>query len=257
MAVRLLYNMDTWDAGTIAGSSEVTGLEDDNAVHDFVGKPWRTTGDTSETWTIDLGGATSITCVGIFNHNFTSAATVKLQANATDSWGSPSYDQTLTIATDADSVVLPRLVFFLSESYRWWRLDIADAANPDGYIQIGRIAGGAYWEPTRTINDGFSLGNDDPSMGTRQPGTSWYSRQRAKYRTATVGFDLYDRTQHDKFQAVFSKVGHTKPVILALDPTNYPSADSLYGKVTSPLQQVFREADLFDMPSIEFAEETE
>jgi len=249
--------MDTWDAGTITSSSEVSGLEDDNAVHDFVGKPWRTTGDTSEWWKVDLGSATSITAFGIFNHNFTSAATVTLQANATDSWGGPSYSQALTIATDSDSVVLPRLVFFLSESYRWWRITVADAANPDGYIQVGRFAGGAYWEPTRTVTDGFSMSTQDPSLGTRAAGTGWYARQRNKYREANVGFELYDRTQHDKFNAVFSKVGQTEPVVLALDPTNYASEDSMYCKVASSLAQVFRETDLFDMPSLTFVEETE
>jgi hypothetical protein len=258
MAIRILYDADTWDAGTITSSSEAsTDLADDNAVHDFVGKPWRTTGDTSETWTIDLGSAVSTTIFGIFNHNFTSGATVKYQANATDSWGSPTVDETLTIATDSDSVVLPRLVYFPSHAaLRWRRIDIADASNPDGYIQVGRFIGGAYWEPTRTITDGFPMTSNDPSTGSRAPGTGFFARQRAKYRSAQVAFELAGRTDHDKWQTVFEKVGQTKPLILALDPTNYPTKDSMYCKVASPLTQVFREADLFDTPTLTFVEET-
>jgi len=258
MGVRILYNSALWDGGTISASSEVAGLEGSNAIHDFVGKPWRSTGDTSETWTNDLGSATALTCFGMFNHNLTSSATVKLQANSSDSWGSPPFDQTLTVATDADGNVLPRLVHFPStSSYRYWRIDIADASNPDGFVQVGRFMAGSYWEPTRTVTDGFVIRTHDPSQGTRAPGTGWFARQRNKYREADVGFELYNRNQHEKFDAVFSRVGQTKPLILALDPANHPTKDSMYCKVTSPLDQVFRETSLFDMPFLSFVEETE
>ena len=255
--LRILYNADTWDAATVTANSEVTDLEGSNVVHDFISLPWRSTGDTSEWIKFDLGSATSITCIGIFKHNLTSGATVTLEANATDSWGSPSYTQVLTIATDVDSAVLERIVFFLSESFQWWRITIADASNPDGYIQIGRIMAGAFYEFGRNFNSSFQLAMVDPSEGDETPGRQDYKRSRKRYRRATLGFTLQDRTQMEKLQAIMTKMGNSEPCILALDPTNYPTKDSMYCYLKTPLNLAHRFSNYFDTASLVFAEVTE
>ena len=69
--IRFLYDADTWDAATISSSSEAGDLVDDNAVHDFVAKPWRTTGDSAEWIKFDLGSAQQITCFCLFGFNLT------------------------------------------------------------------------------------------------------------------------------------------------------------------------------------------
>ena len=108
---RILYNLDTWDAATVTGSSQAnTDLVPANVLHDHVSKLWRTTGKASENIVFDLGTATNITVFSMFTFNLTASATVTLQANSANSWGSPAYSQALTIATDADGNVLQRLV---------------------------------------------------------------------------------------------------------------------------------------------------
>ncbi len=142
---RILYNLDTWDAATVTGSSQAnTDLVPANVLHDHVSKLWRTTGKASENIVFDLGAATNITVFSMFTFNLTASATVTLQANTADSWGSPAYSQALTIATDADGNVLQRLVYFLDETYRYWRVTFADSGNAASYLQIGRIAAGTY-----------------------------------------------------------------------------------------------------------------
>lgn len=237
MAVRILYNFDTWDAATITGSSEAsTDLADDNVVNNAPGRVWRTTGNTSENIVFDLGSAQTITCFALFNFNLTSGATVTLQANASDSWGSPSYSQALTIATDSDSNVIKRLVYFPSTStYQYWRLLIADASNTDGYIEIGRIVAGQYYEPSRNIIDGFSITPDDPSDVADVGGVYTEANELTKFRTAVVSFAEIDRTQREKFETIFDKVGRTKPMVWALNPSDYPTKDSLYCRFKTPM----------------------
>ena len=114
---RILYNLDTWDAATVTGSSQANAdLVPANVLHDHVSKLWRTTGKASENIVFDLGTATNITVFSMFTFNLTASATVTLQANSANSWGSPAYSQALTIATDADGNVLQRLVFFLNQT---------------------------------------------------------------------------------------------------------------------------------------------
>lgn len=91
---------------------------------------------------VDLGSAKAVTAIVILDHNFTAAATVTLQANATDAWGAPSYSQAITYNADI-------MVMFLSQTYQWWRLTIADTANPDGYVAIGEMYLGTYTALTR------------------------------------------------------------------------------------------------------------
>ena len=259
MGIRILYDFDTWDAATITSSSEASSdLADDNVIHDFVGKVWRTTGDTAEWIKFDMGAQTSLTCIGLFNFNLTSAATVTLEGNASDSWGAPSYSQALTIVTDSDSNVFKRLVYFPSGfNYRWARITFADAANSDGYIQIGRIAAGAYYEPPRTISEQYKLAMYDPSEGDVVPGRQTTFRTRNRYRRASVEFSYINQTQADKMYTMFDKVGNSSPLVLVLDPTSRPSKDSMYCYMATPLDLVNLLVSQFGVHQLVFEEKTE
>ena len=255
---RILYNMDTWDAATITGSSQAnTDLVPANVVHDHVSKMWRTTGKASENIVFDLGTATNITVFSMFTFNLTASATVTLQAHASNSWGSPSYSQALTIATDADGNVLQRIVFFLSQTYRWWRVTFADSGNSDAYLQIGRMAAGQYYETTRNINQGFNISMFDPSEGDRVPGRQTFFRNRNRYRRATVRFNLQSQTQTDKLSAIMEKTGNSRPIVLALDPDNRPSKDSMYCYLETPLGQAHQFIGNYSTAQLVYEEKTE
>ena len=234
---RITYNFDTWDAGTITSSTEANSdLADDNVVNDFVSKPWRTSADTGEWWKIDLGSAVNITCIGIFGHNLTAGATVTLEAHATDSFGSPTYSQALTIQTNADSVVRPWIVFYLNETFRWWRITFEDGSNSDTYIEIGVIKAGAYYEFVRNFADQFGIPWVDPSEGDVVEGRQNNFRSRKRYRRAEIEVPMHNDTQRRKFEAIFEKIGREKPCILGLDPTNFPSEMSMFCYLRTPLQ---------------------
>ena len=255
---RILYNMDAWDAATITGSSQAnTDLVPANVVHDHVSKMWRTTGKASENIVFDLGSAKKITVFSMFTFNLTASATVTLQANASNSWGLPSYSQALTIATDADGAVLPRIVYFLDQTYRYWRVTLADSGNSDSYLQIGRMAAGEYYELTRNINQNFNITMFDPSEGDRVPGRQTFFRNRNRYRRATVRYNLQSQTQTDKLSAIMLTTGNTRPIVLALDPTDRPSKDSMYCYLETPLSQAHQFVGNYSTAQLVYEEKTE
>ena len=255
---RILYNMDTWDGATITGSSQANAdLVPANVVHDHVSKMWRTTGKASENIVFDLGSATKITVFSMFTFNLTASATVTLQANASNSWGSPSYSQALTIATNADGTVLQRIVYFLDQTYRYWRVTFADSGNAASYLQIGRIAAGEYYELTRNINQNFNITMFDPSEGDRVPGRQTFFRNRNRYRRATVRYNLQSQTQTDKLSAIMEKTGNSRPLVLALDPTDRPSKDSMYCYLETPLSQAHQFIGNYSTASLVYEEKTE
>jgi hypothetical protein len=257
MGVRVLYNSDSWDAATITSSSETGDLADDNVVNDQVAKPWRATGDSAEWIKFDLGSAKDITCIGLFGGNWTSAATITLEGNATDSWGAPTYSQVLTVETDEDSVVFKQIVLFLDETFRWWRITFADAANPDGYIEVGRIKAGEYYEPTRTYSEGWSFVPVDPSEGDPKPGVVSVWRTRAEFRQVAVRFRFMNETQFKKFWTMYRKVGKRKPIILALKSTTEPTIYSLYCTFGGQMPMRNQLVNWFEASNLVFEEKVE
>ncbi len=225
---RFLYTFK-FDTGTITSSSEVTGLPDDNAVHAFVARVWRTTGDTSEWIKFDMGSAKKITMVAIFGHNLTSGATVTVEANSSDSWTTPAYTATITWNERV-------LVKFLDQTYRWWRITFADAANPDGYIEIGRICAGEYVEPDVNVTEEVSKRVVDPSTRRESEGRQVYTVEKNEYRVYGVRFTGISRTQQSQLETMFRSVKTIRPLVFALDPDNYPADETIYCIITTPLE---------------------
>jgi hypothetical protein len=254
---RIAYDFDTWNAATITKSSQKdSNLAATNLVHDHVSLPWRTTDVSSEWVVFDLGSAVNIKVFGMFVFNLRSTDTVTLQANASDSWGSPSYSQALTIPTNADSVVRQRIVFYLNETYRYWRVLITAAGHTDGYIEVGTMKGGTYYEFSRNFDQNLVLQMLDPSEGEESPGQQAFYTQRAKYRRAVVAFRLIDNTQKEKFLTIMEKIGNSRPCILGLDPTNNPSDMSMYCYSASPLELIGSVPDYWDAAQWVFEEKT-
>ena len=79
---------------------------------------------------IDAGVDISPTIIALINHNLLVGATIKIEANATDAWGAPSYSQALTWREE-------NLYYkIVGQTYRWWRIFVSDALNPLN-LQIG------------------------------------------------------------------------------------------------------------------------
>lgn len=87
----------------------------------------------------DIGSAQTPTVIAIHDHNFTSGATVTIEGNAADSWGSPSYTYTWSAITDPLYYYIPT-----TQTYRYWRIVVSDVANPDGYLEAANLFLGTY-----------------------------------------------------------------------------------------------------------------
>lgn len=258
MGCRIVYNLDDVNGATIVASSTYNSdFPAGNVINDFVNRPWRSNPPITnpEYVSFDMGSAKSMTCAGIVGHNFSSGATVKLQRSPDNSvWTDVG---TFTILLDADGNVLKRVVlFFSSISYRYWRIHIVDTSNPAGYVEMGRVIIGDYYEPSRNYNDYFAIEYIDPSEEQRAAGRDPIYRQQTIYRRATVSFEYMDDTQRNKFIAMFLKVGNTKPMLLALDPTDAPSQESMYCSFLTPMRLLTALINQHDALNVVFEERT-
>ncbi len=121
---------------------------------------------------IDLGAAVEIDTLILFDHNLTSTATITLIGVDPVLFSEP--------VTWADDKILHYLS--VPTTKRYWQLQITDAANLDGYIDIGELFLGSYMELSRNYVPGFEKGisllsdfNKTP-YGVRK--NRFYNRQR-------------------------------------------------------------------------------
>lgn len=220
------------DAATFATSSAVTTLPAINLQTMPPKQKWRASGMT-EYITIDFGSGGSLACTGLalIGHNLTSAATLRLRGKATsDVTVSPTVDTTALSAWPATGVPAdtywPQYFSWLSwtsgGALRYWRLDIADGANPDGYVEAGRLMLGAYWQPTINFDlGGTPLGRDQRDVQTVTDYGEIFTdrRQRSAARRASLQISAADKREVlDGVQEVQRLRGMHGDVACLLDP---------------------------------------
>jgi len=214
--LRLLYDNEI-DKYTSLFSSQNTNFPAENVKHIHLSSPWRTTGVTGEYYTIDAGEGKTITadCAVIvgktpdYSHNLTSGATAKIQAHPTNTWTSPDLDQ--AFAWNADSMI----VFFTQITKRFWRFYLDDAANPDGYLSIPRLALGKFLQMPGVEPD-FDLPRVTSSRRSISPSGQGYGDKGNLYLAPAFSFPFLDQDEHEALEGMWVGVENIKPVVLVI-----------------------------------------
>lgn len=137
------------------------------------------------TYNIDLGSAQEVKALIIGDHNISSAATVTLLGV-----DDPAYSTALSWSSSI-------MVHYLStaQTKRYWQLQITDAANSDGYIEIGELFLGSYMELSRNIKEGYS---EDTELLMETNETPYGIRRDRYYNTRkTVSIDFVAMSTSD------------------------------------------------------------
>jgi len=180
----------------------------------------RTLSDSAQWVKFSFAAAVDVDTVGIFGNNFTSGATVKIQANATDVWTSPSIDTALTYTkNNRKSTEQGRDVgvwshqFTSTESYRYWRIYVDDAANPDTYIEMGFV-----FLDESTDFPGMAVNQTFPRQSTSETTFSTsgqaYGLKRLQYNGVTASFPSITQDQRETYDTFFDKVDLVTPYMM-------------------------------------------
>ena len=112
-----------------------TGVEDtdfpkENIVNLLPAKPMKFTG-TIGSVVFDFGSAQRIDLVALFNHNLDAGLDVRIQGNATNTWGAPTFDATFTIvAATTDGIRVNPWLDLVEEGgysaggFQFWRVAV-------------------------------------------------------------------------------------------------------------------------------------
>lgn len=138
---------------------------------------------------IDFGAATEIDFVSLIGH--TGQGTVTVKAGSTDTV-SDYTSGSLNLITGTD-YGFDKNVFcavITAQTYRYWKLEIDDTGNADGYIDIGRLYLANKFQPTVNISYGLSEGYLDQSRKKRKISGGTSSVIRTPLKTIEFSFDF-------------------------------------------------------------------
>jgi len=192
--------------------------------------PYRTTGigavGDPEYICVDLGSGKVVTFIGIFNHNFTLMQAgndlLQLKACASDcatcTWGTPDcgpLDLTTMPSDPCDGCSgsqpvdnhknLWHKVDCSGTDYQYWRLEMIDTTNTDGYLELGELVLGQYQQFPRGVLDSpaadawvrLSPGRaDGPEFFMANQRTQW-GQDWSTYYSECENFELVLTMQND------------------------------------------------------------
>lgn len=249
------------DPATMAAvGSEAAGME---AVNLFKKQPsdlWRAT-DLGNIWfEVDLGSAQAIRLIALLFTNATSAATIRVrgatsQANLT---AAPGYDSTAVShwpTTGLDNWEKTHAILWLSsaQTYQWWRIDVVDAANPDGYYQAGRLYLANPYQPSVNIQYGWGVGFIDGSPTSEATDGQLYIDERKKYRVLNFTLDFESESDMYGDNTAFDidlRRGSSRDVLCIVDPEKTARLMdwSIYGRMQGLRPIVNNRFDLYMKP---------
>lgn len=153
-------------AATITATSEAATMPAANLDRPQPTDVWRSTSLTGQSIAIDLGSAKAVNIAALLFTNLTAAATWRVQAGSTT--GVSDYDSGAVTAWAGatKNVDRPHCLLDLTagpQTYRYWKITLTDASNPDTWFQAGRLILSKAFQGVRNYSYGAGRGFKDLS----------------------------------------------------------------------------------------------
>jgi hypothetical protein len=214
MGLPLIGYPNRADDATLSGGSWEVALPAANVQDADLGIVARSTDATAASTRIDLDltAAYPIRLVMVYLPNATLSATVRLYADDEATFTAPPYDpgaenvypttffpaSTEYYGEDVSSSAMTQEMWdeglrypyihipASDQNYRYWRVDIDDNTNSDGYVDVGRVWISTAYRPSVSWQQGGGYGYDSASASVRTQGGKKRSISLPDYRTAQL-----------------------------------------------------------------------
>ncbi len=239
--MRIIYS-NLWDNFTLVESQEDANYPVENTQDTRLVKVWRTDTASATTIVLDAGTGSTITAdsCAVINHNFSGSSETKIQAHASDSWGTPSLSTIVTYRTGT------MVLFFTSSAFRFWRFSFNDTSNSDGFYEVGRLFLSEYLQidPSSLIEFPEKHMRNDLRSFSRS--NQMYADQGSGWKELSYQFQNSDDTMKGKIETVWGSVGKFKPLLLMNYDTTFSVIPPLYCSITNDITFTHKKFDRWD-----------
>ncbi len=187
----------------------------------------------------DLGAAALVQAGIVINHNSGAGGTYTLKYSATDYWiGGASQ----ALAGDANIRIA-----FISQTYRWWLVEINDCGNALGYGEVGIWFAGPYTQPTVSYAIGFTKAWEELSEVSIACSGAHFQDEKARRPTWGVAWAEVGEADRAALAAAFALVPAGRCFFFAFDAVTTP-ADTEYVFVPAGVSEQLTSGLYFNVP---------
>lgn len=211
-----------------------------------VAKTHRFTGKTSENYQIDLGSAKAVNAIVLVNHNLSSGATITVNAGAAANPNGSTYTTSMSYR-QFDAYVL-----IAAQTYRYWKIIIADTGNSNAYIEVGYVMLGAL--STAAFQFRYGWHQEDDFMNLERETVFGISPAEEMYRRTkiTLPFGPLNSANFTTLRNLYIQQRRNVYGIWVM-PVASNSADGYFGRFTSQLD---RQVEYYSSTSLTFMEDS-
>lgn len=253
---RMIYS-NTANSATLTSSSAASvSLGVTNLTNDIKSLVLRSVG-TTQTITATWAAAQLTGGVMLPYTNLTSTATMRVQAYTEIADASPVYDTGTVLCCPAVPTGLlgwgtdllgvnaysyggfstGRLWFSQHYAIKKLVITVIDTLNPSGYVEIGRLVCGRYWEGTRNVDYGAAVTPVDTTHNYRNDAGDLLSDVGPKHRKLTFNLSNLSQADRDALWGILWGNGASVPVFFSQHPnatdTMLEQINQIYCKLTT------------------------
>lgn len=154
-------------------------------------------------------------------------AVVKLQAAWTDNWASPAEEWTITYRDFLLGYYRAEgIAEDVEEGYRYWRMQIQDPQNMDGFVELGVVFLGTHMLVTQGCpNFPFDAPNQDGTEVEFSEAGQTFAGRRPSRQRFTLNWNLLDNASAEVLQRMWEEYGLHSSFVIAMDPNSAFSTD--------------------------------
>lgn len=213
MSNALISYPDHTITGSLSGGSWLATLPLSNLQNRLMSKKARSSNALAASTIVQVDlGATSraIRCLAVLSHNISYAGTIRARGYSDSGYS--------TLVTGADTGTLnawPQsgftaddaaqypnnwiYAFAASKTARYWKIEITDTANADGYVELGRLwIGEGNFEPATGFSYGASLGYEARDVIEESLGGVRWGEKRTPRRSWSISFEALTESEKQK-----------------------------------------------------------
>lgn len=266
------------DRAALASSSQSGTLGAGNLQNDFKTSVWRTT-QAAASLTLTWPSYEAISAAIFAFTNFTNAAQMRCRGyrEVTDStptldtgwvnacpvpdvgefdWGGLLGDNFYGSAGASSFMyglgAYGRLWFDSGYACKRLLIDIQDAGNTSGYLEMGRLIVGRHWEPKYNFDYNFSLEFMDASKNQRSEAGDLRTELGARWRKVSLSVGLLETDDQAAALRILRQNGVSKPLFISMFPEHddpvLEQAYQVWGKMGSGLRMTSPRYALYQQP---------
>lgn len=239
---RIIYD-NAANRGTLSASSQASAsLAVGNLLTDLKGQVWRSSSAAAASTVLTLTNPTAMQVGGVAAaySNLTVAATMRVQVYTLSTDSSPAFDSGHVLACPAAAIALSDWgaggagvnayaygggacgrQWFTHVSGQKIVISIVDTANPAGYVEVGRLIVGRFWEGVRNIDYGVALSIVDTTKNFRNDAGDLLSDVGTRHRKLTAALSNLASAERSTLWNILWGNGMSSPMFLSV----FPNAD--------------------------------